>query len=105
MEFLELKEDRLKEIVENNDKVMVQFGAAWCGTCRLMKPKFKRMSTQNEDIQFVYVDAEKLPQSRTLAKVENLPTFAAYKGGALVSQQAGSKSEILDQLLNEVTSN
>lgn len=105
MEFLDLKEDKLKEIVEANDKVMVQFGASWCGTCRLMKPKFKKMAPKHEDVQFVYVDAEKLPGSRSLAKVENLPTFAIFKGGALLSQQSGNRKEILTELIDEVTSN
>lgn len=39
--FLELTEDKLQEIINSNAKVMVQYGASWCGNCRIMKPKFK----------------------------------------------------------------
>ncbi|MFY0599545.1 MAG: thioredoxin family protein [Cyclobacteriaceae bacterium] len=103
--MIELTEDNLQEIVNSNEKVMVQYGATWCGNCRLTKPKFKRMSGENEDIKFIYVDAEKLPESRALAEVKNLPTFAGFKDGKLVSQLAGNKVEVITKVLNEVTNN
>ena len=42
--LLELETDTLQEVIAQNDKVIVQFSAGWCGNCRIMKPKFKRMS-------------------------------------------------------------
>lgn len=103
--MIELTQDNLKEIVEENDMVAVQFGAGWCGSCRLIKPKFKRKATENTNVKFVYVDAEKYPNSRSLAEVKNLPTFAGYKNGRLVYQSFGNKEEIINSLLNEVTNN
>jgi thiol-disulfide isomerase/thioredoxin len=103
--MIELKEDNLGDILSDNSKVMVQYGAGWCGNCRLTKPKFKRMSTENEDIQFVYVDAEKLPGSRQFADVSNLPTFAGFVDGKLVKQSQGNKIEVIQDVLNEVTNN
>jgi thiol-disulfide isomerase/thioredoxin len=103
--MIELKEDNLGVILSDNSKVMVQYGAGWCGNCRLTKPKFKRMSTENEDIQFVYVDAEKLPGSRQFADVSNLPTFAGFVDGKLVKQSQGNKIEVIQDVLNEVTNN
>ncbi|HSN60294.1 MAG TPA: thioredoxin family protein [Ferruginibacter sp.] len=103
--LIELQEDNLETVVSGNETVMVQFSAAWCGNCRLMKPKFKRLSTENESIEFVLVDAEKFPNSRKLANVSNLPTFAAFKNGVLINQVQTNKEDILKTLLNEVTSN
>lgn len=103
--MIELTEDTLQDIVSKNDMVMVQYGATWCGNCKLVKPKFKRLSGENEGIEFVYVDAEKLPNSRSLAKVDNLPTFAGFKGGKLVSQASGNKVEVIQKVLDEVTAN
>ena len=103
--MIELTEDNLQEIVDGNEKVMVQYGATWCGNCRLIKPKFKRLAGENEDITFVYVDAEKLPNSRSLAEVKNLPTFAGFKNGKLVSQSAGNKIEVINTVLDEVANN
>ena len=103
--LIELQEDNLDTVVAGNETVMVQFSAAWCGNCRLMKPKFKRLSTDNESIDFVLVDAEKFPNSRKLANVSNLPTFAAFKNGVLINQVQTNKEDLLKTLLNEVTSN
>jgi thioredoxin 1 len=101
----ELDKDNLAEIVAAEPVVVVQYSAGWCGNCKIMKPKFKKMATDNENITFVIADAENYPESRKLAKVDNLPTFAAFKNGVLVNQVQTNKLEILTDLVNEVTSN
>jgi thiol-disulfide isomerase/thioredoxin len=102
MVFEELNEDKLGEIISTNEMVMVQFGAGWCGNCKITKPKFKRLSTENENVKFVYVDAEKFPGSRQFANVSNLPTFAGYLNGELVGQSQGNKEEVIKEVLQEV---
>ena len=100
--FSEIEKDNLAEIVASNDVVVVQYAASWCGNCRIMKPKFKMLASQNESIPFVIVDAEQFPESRKLAKVDNLPTFATFKNGVLVNQTQTNKAEVLTELVNEV---
>src|SRR5690554_8142648 len=101
----ELEQDNLEEIIKENELVVVQYGATWCGNCRIMKPKMKRLSNNFGNIKFLYVDAEKLPDSRKLAQVSNLPTFAAFKGGKLVSQTQTSKEENVKSLIDEIANN
>ncbi|MFZ2284783.1 MAG: thioredoxin family protein [Lutibacter sp.] len=103
--FQEITEDNLPQIVSENKTVVVQFAASWCGNCRIMKPKFKKLASENESVAFVIVDAEKFPESRKMAKVDNLPTFATYKNGVFVNQVQTNKFEILNDLVNEVTNN
>lgn len=101
----ELAQDNLTLIVQENETVIVQYSAGWCGNCRLMKPKFKRHAEEHENTTFVIVDAEKFPESRKLAKVDNLPTFAAFKNGSLVNQIQTNKAENLAEFINEATRN
>ena len=103
--MIELKEDNLAEVVAKDETVVVQYMASWCGNCRLMKPKFRKLATENENATFLLVDAEKYPESRKLAKVDNLPTFAAFKNGELVNQVQTNKYELLKDLVDEVASN
>ena len=98
----ELSQDNLAEIVADNQKVIVQYSATWCGNCRIMKPKFKKLSSENEDVAFVIVDAEKFPESRKLANVSNLPTFATFVDGKFVNQTQTNKFDVLKELVNEV---
>jgi thiol-disulfide isomerase/thioredoxin len=100
-----LEQDNLQEIVASNPKVVVQYMASWCGNCRLMKPKFKKLARENEDTVFILADAEKFPESRQLATVDNLPTFATFKDGAFINQVQTNKFENLKDLVHEVTSN
>ncbi len=101
----ELEQDNLGDIISNNNTVIVQYSATWCGNCRIMKPKFKKLASDNENATFVIADAEKFPESRKLATVDNLPTFATFKNGTFVKQVQTNKFEVLKELANEATSN
>lgn len=101
----ELNADNLREIVENEETVFVQYSAGWCGNCRIMKPKFKKLASEQEGTSFVVVDAEKFPESRKLAKVDNLPTFAAFRNGKLVNQVQTNKFDVLKELIHETSNN
>ncbi|EAR00243.1 thioredoxin family protein [Maribacter sp. HTCC2170] len=103
--LLELEKDNLNEIIAENKNVIVQYSASWCGNCRIMKPKFKKESTLNKDMTFVLADAEKFSESRKLAKVDNLPTFAIFTGGEFKNQVQTNKYDVLKELISEVTSN
>lgn len=99
--MLELKEDNLAQAMEL--KTVVLYGAPWCGNCRLLKPKFKKLSSETDGVQFVYVNAEKFTESRALADVSNLPTIAAFENGALKAQKQGNKIDLVKDLLKEFT--
>lgn|SRR5690554_227162 len=103
--LLELKEDSLKQYIEEEKDVIVQFSASWCGNCRVMKPRFKKFARETEGFKFVILDAEKFPESRKMATVDNLPTFATFKDGKLVNQVQTNKTELLKSLIDEVTGN
>jgi len=102
---LELTEDSLQQLIAEEKDVIVQFSAGWCGNCRLMKPKFKKLASETEDYKFVLVDAEKFPESRKMANVDNLPTFATFKNGELVNQVQTNKFELSKDLVDEVARN
>ena len=97
----ELNTDTLQAEIQSNEKVIVQYSAGWCGNCRIMKPKFKKMSSENENIHFLMVDAEKNPNSRKLANVSNLPTFAFFKNGKLVNEVQTNKADVLLNFVDE----
>ena len=98
--LIELNEDNLGEILKSNNKVIVQYSASWCGNCRIMKPKLKNLSIEHKDISFIVVDAEKYPESRKLANVDNLPTFAAFSKGLIKNQVQTNKFELLKTLVD-----
>ncbi|OCB70245.1 thioredoxin family protein [Flavobacterium crassostreae] len=100
--LIDLTQDTLADLIKENNKVVVQYSASWCGNCRIMKPKFKKLASENEAITFVLVDAENAPESRKLANVSNLPTFATFVDGKLVNQTQTNKQEVLLDLVQEI---
>jgi hypothetical protein len=60
------------------------------------------MASENENMTFVLVDAENSPESRKLANVSNLPTFATFVNGILVNETQTNKAEVLAELVNEI---
>ncbi len=104
--YTELTEDNLSQLVQEKDKtIIVQYSAGWCGNCRVIKPKFKNFSEEYQQVEFVVVDAEQFPESRQLANVTNLPTFAAFKNGVFSKQIQTNKADTLKQFIDEITSN
>lgn len=61
--MIELKDDSLQQFIADEKNVVVQFSAGWCGNCRIMKPKFKKLATETEGLKFVLVDAEKFQKA------------------------------------------
>ena len=66
----ELDQDNLSELITSNDTVIVQYTATWCGNCRIMKPKFKKLASENENITFVIADAEQFPESWIMSNLD-----------------------------------
>lgn len=97
----ELTQDNLAQIISENPKVVVQYSATWCGNCRIMKPKFKKLASESKETVFVIADAEKFPESRKLAKVDNLPTFATFSQGNFDGQVQTNKFEVLKEFLGQ----
>ena len=63
------------------------------------------MATEQTNAKFYMIDAEKNPNSRKLANVSNLPTFAYFKNGELINQIQTNKTDLLIDFVNEATSN
>jgi len=90
--------------ISANNKLIVKYYADWCGTCRLFAPKFKRLSDDErfKGIAFLEVDAEKNPEARKRGEVKNLPTFAVFKDGKLLSSAPTNKEDAVVELLQQL---
>lgn len=97
-------DENFKEMLNNQEKIIVKYYADWCGSCKLFKPKFKRISNDERfnDITFLDVNAENNPDARRAAGVSNLPYFAVFKNGELVESLCATKEDAVIALINKL---
>ena len=83
---------------------VVKYYADWCGSCKLISPKFRRMSedARFSGIQFLEVNAEENQEARHAACVNNLPFFATFRGNTLGEGLATSREESILEILEHL---
>ena len=70
--------------------------------CEKIDAQLKKLAESTDDVIFIYADAEKHVESRSITPIQNLPTFLGFVNGELVSKTTGSKMETLNNLIGEV---
>ena len=89
-----------EQTVLDNEIVVVDFWAAWCGPCRTFAPIFENASTTHPDIIFGKVDTEAEQSLSAGAGITSIPTLMAFRGGILVFSQPGAlPASALEQVI------
>lgn len=90
-----------KELLKNNETVIIDFYAEWCAPCKKMAPYLTEMQNSMSDkVKIVRIDADKNPALCKTLNVDALPTLYVYKTNTKTFEHVGflSKEELLKQL-------
>jgi thioredoxin 1 len=93
MATLEMQNSSFTEIVEENNLVIIDFWAEWCGPCRAYAPVFERVSEEYPDVVFAKVDTEVEQALAGSFGIRSIPTTIAFKEGIGVFMQPGALPE------------
>lgn len=103
MSTISLDADNFRNTIEQNDIVILDFWASWCGPCQTFGPIFEKVSEEHEDIVFAKVNTEEQQELAGAFQVRSIPTLIIFRDNIIVYAQPGALPESgLKQIIEKV---
>ena len=93
MATVALTSDTFEQTLADNDMVLVDFWASWCGPCRAFAPVFEKVSEQNPDVVFGKVDTEADVELARTFSIMSIPTLMIVRDQVVIFSQPGALGE------------
>ena len=101
-----MNREEFKEIVENNEYVVIKFGASWCGPCKQIAPVLEEETDNYQDVlKYISLDVEESTDITTDFKIRNVPTIFFIKNGEVMDKCVGSvaRQTLVDKIENLIS--
>ena len=103
MPTVDLTAETFSETVTDNDIVLLDFWADWCGPCKTFGPIYESVSDNHDDIVFAKVDTEDQQELAMRFGIMSIPTLMVFRDQVLLYSQPGAlPAPVLDDLVGKV---
>ncbi len=90
MATLDLTKDNFEQTVLNNDLVVLDFWAPWCGPCRGFAPVYEEISEKYTDVVFAKVNTEEEQELAGYFQIRSIPTLMVFREKIIIFTQPGA---------------
>ncbi len=102
MATVNLTKDTFEETIVNNDIVLVDFWADWCGPCKMFAPTYEKVSENHEGVVFAKVDTEAEQELAAYFQIRSIPTLMIFRDQIGIFSQPGALPEAaLEDLIKQ----
>jgi len=90
MATVDLTPENFKDVIEQNDFVIVDFWAPWCGPCQSFGPVYEQVSEKYDDIVFAKVNTQDQQELAGMFNVRSIPTLMIFREQVILYSEAGA---------------